>query len=89
MSIKITKEEIKEYEKLKIISKITLLKEKISLFEIKYGGTIGEFKESMSKKEEDFQEWDDFIEWKATVEALDDLKKKLADIKNAKDIQII
>lgn len=89
MSIKISKDEIKEYEMLKLKSQMTLLNEKKILFERKYGVSLEEFKDSITNKEEDFQEWDDFIEWKAAVEAEEELKRKLAEIENAKDIQII
>ncbi|NVM55439.1 MAG: hypothetical protein HWN66_17160 [Candidatus Helarchaeota archaeon] len=89
VSIKISKDEIKEYEKLKITSQLTLLKEKITLFEKKYSASIEEFKQSMSDRHENFEEWDDYIEWKAAVEAYNDLKNKLAEIENAKDIQVV
>ncbi len=89
MSIKISKDEIKEYEKMKIKSQITLLNEKNILFENKYGASIEDFNESMKNKQENFEEWDDYIEWKATVEAIKDLKTKLDEIENAKDIQVV
>ena len=89
MSIKISKDEIKEYEKLKILSQLTLLKEKISLFEKKYSASLDTFIKSMTARNEDFEEWDDYIEWKATTKALEDLNNLLAEIENAEDIQLI
>ncbi|NHI95063.1 MAG: hypothetical protein EAX96_21410 [Candidatus Lokiarchaeota archaeon] len=89
MTIKISKDEIKEYEKLKVFSQLTLVKEKIKLFENKYGLSIEEFSKTLKKNEEDFETWDDYIEWKANLAAKIDLKKKLAEIENAKDIKII
>lgn len=89
MDIIISKDEIKEYEKLKIITEITLIKEKISLFETKYGCALDAFKKKMEDHEEIFEEWDDYIEWKANLDILGDLKEKLIKIENAKKIKII
>ena len=49
MDIIISKEEIKEYEKLKVISQLTLVKEKIKLFESKYGCSLDRFREEIEK----------------------------------------
>ena len=89
MDITIPKEEILEHERLKVLSEITLTKEKISLYERKYDTSIQEFKEKMTDKEESFQEWDDFIEWKAYSDRLGELEERLIKIKNAKHIKMI
>ena len=51
MDIIISKEEIKEYEKLKVILQLTLVKERIKLFESKYGCSLDIFREGIEKKE--------------------------------------
>ena len=89
MSIKISKEEIKRYEKLKTLSQITLLKEKISLFRKKYDASIEDFRKNLEPREENFDEWDDYIEWNAAEASLTDLITKLKEIKNAKDIKLV
>ena len=89
MDIIISKDEIIEYEKLKAISEITLTKEKITLFEKKYGCSIDAFRKEMEETEEIFEEWDDYIEWKANFEILKDLENKLIKLDNAKDIKIV
>lgn len=88
LDITISKKEIKEYEKLKIISQASLVKEKIKLFETKYNCDFKEFEEEIQSNQEDFQKWDDFIEWKAYYRTLDDLNKKMAEIENAENIRI-
>lgn len=70
LGITVSGEEIKEYEKLKIISQLTPIKEKIRFFENKYGCSLEDFERSLKEKEESFEEWDDYIEWKAYVESL-------------------
>ena len=89
LDITVSKEEIIEYKRLKLITEITLLKEKIRLFENKYHCSVDEFKRKMETSEEKFEEWDDYIEWKANSEFLKDLEKKLLELDNAKDIKIV
>ena len=67
MDIVVSKDEIKEYEKLKVIAETTLTKEKLKLFENKYQSTFKKFEKKVKGGEgqENFEEWDDYIEWKA------------------------
>ena len=88
MGITVSGEEIKEYEKLKIISQLTPIKEKIKFFEKKYGCSLEDFERSLKEKEESFEEWDDYIEWRAYVENLRDLERRLREIADAKDIRV-
>ncbi|MHA1264649.1 MAG: hypothetical protein ACTSRS_05360 [Candidatus Helarchaeota archaeon] len=88
MSIIISGDEIKEYEKLKIISQLTPVREKIRFFENKYSCSFEEFERKLKEKEEKFEEWDDHIEWKAYIESLRDLERKLKEIKDAKNIRV-
>lgn len=85
----ISMEEIKEFEKLKILSHITIVKEKIKLFENKYKCKFEIFEDKVKKeKKEEFEKWDDYIEWKAYVDTLKDLERKLRDVDNAKNLRI-
>ena len=82
MSLDINKKEIKQYKKLKIIGDLAPIKEHIKLLEKKYGLTFHEFKKQVSEEAEDFEKWDDYIEWKAYQKKLNDLNKTLDDINN-------
>ena len=89
MELLITKKEVLEYKKLEIISQIASVKSKIELFESKYGCKFEEFEKKMkAKQEENFEEWDDYIEWKAYVMTLKELEEKLREIEDAKDVRI-
>ncbi len=88
MGIVVSGDEIKEYKKLKIISQLTLIKEKIRFFEKKYGCSFDEFERKIKEGKERFEEWDDYIEWKAYFESLKDLEKRLREISDAEDIRI-
>jgi len=86
--LEVSKSEIKEYQKLKIISEMVLLKEHIKLFEQKYGCILKEFEERIKQTAEDFESWDDYLEWKAYQRNFEELKKKIGEIDRAKDIRI-
>ena len=89
MVIIVTRDEIKEYEKLKIISQLTPVREKIKLFESKYNCSFEEFEKKIKEEKEDFEKWDDYIEWKAYIETLKDLTAKLKEIEDVKDIRVV
>lgn len=84
----VTKDDLLEYEKLKIISQLTPAKEKIRLFESKYKCPFEQFENKMKEDTEDFDKWDDYIEWKAYIETIKDLTTKLKKIDDATDIKV-
>jgi len=88
ITVTVSKDEIIRFEKLKAISQIAPIKERIRYFESKYGCTFGEFKDRIKREREDFERWDDYIEWKAYIESLKDLESKIRDIEDAKDVRI-
>ncbi|WXG41547.1 MAG: hypothetical protein WED07_12415 [Candidatus Freyarchaeum deiterrae] len=88
MDLKVSREEIKEYQRLKIISQLAPIRERILFFEKKYGCSFEDFEKRIKESPEDFEAWDDYIEWKAYDESLRDLKVKLEKIKDAKKITV-
>jgi hypothetical protein len=89
MELSISQDEVKDYLKLKTLSRLTQLKEKIRLFNQKYNMNFTQFELSVKNSEEDFEKWDDYIEWKAYEDFQNDLLVKLREIENARDIKII
>jgi len=88
MSIRVSKDEVRVFEKLKAISQIAPIKERIRFFEGKYSCTLGEFEAIIKREKEDFERWDDYMEWKAYAESLKDLESKMRDIAHAQDVRI-
>jgi len=88
MTISLSADEIREYEKLKILSQLSLVKEKLKLMEAKSGKPFKEFEKEVKKKEENFEKWDEYIEWKAYIETEKNLTKRMAEIDNVQDIEI-
>lgn len=80
--------DIKAFERLKVISQIAPIKERIKSMELKYGCDIQTFETKMKVLPEDFDRWDDFIEWKAYSQSLLELEARLKMIEDAKDIRI-
>jgi hypothetical protein len=65
-------------KKLEIISELAPIKEKIKLFEKKYKCNFKEFEKRMFKlNEENYEMWDDYIEWKAYIHRYNELNKRL------------
>ncbi len=89
MELSVTKKEVIEFKKLEVISQIASIKSKIDLLESKYGCKFEDFERKLKEKQDEvFEEWDDYIEWKAYVKTLKELKEKLEEIENAKDVRI-
>ncbi|MFO8234543.1 MAG: hypothetical protein R6U04_03945 [Bacteroidales bacterium] len=57
------------------------VKDKISLFEKKYNLN---FEKLIHSEKENFEKYDDYIEWKAYIAQLKDLQQKIKDIKRGK-----
>lgn len=64
--VEITRQDVENYVKMKFYTELTLIKEKLALFEKKYNCDFIQFEEFIKNSmEEDFGRWDDYIEWKA------------------------
>ena len=87
-SIVVSVDDIKAFEKLKLISQMAPVKERIRFYEKKHGCSLGLFEDRLKQLPEDFERWDDFIEWKAYAESLKDLELKLKKIEDATNFRI-
>ena len=88
-TIEITKDEVINRLKLELISEIHSISISLSLFEKKYSKKFEDFEKMILAAKEKFEEWDDYIEWKAYREAYKDCSKKLKELNGAEDIKII
>ncbi|AJC72110.1 MAG: hypothetical protein J7K48_06820 [Thermococcus sp.] len=84
----VSKRDLLIYEKLRIISELAPIRERIRAFERKYGMTLREFEEKLKDSEESFVAWDDYIEWKAYVRKFEELKKRLKEIEHAQRVRV-
>lgn len=75
----ITRKDVESYVKMQLYTELTLIKEKLALFEIKYNCNFLLFEKSVTTAaEENFEHWDDYMEWKAFYNKYNLLKKRIA-----------
>ncbi|OQX81616.1 MAG: hypothetical protein B6D61_00460 [Bacteroidetes bacterium 4484_249] len=79
----IDKHRVADWMLLSYMAEQRQLHEKIVLYEKKYGLTFTEFEIKINLKEtENFDEWDDFIEWQAYTNFYTQITKTIDDIKS-------
>ena len=78
-TIEVKKEEVINVLRLDLISEIQALKKAIELFEKKYGKSLKEFEKEVLEGKEDFEKWDDYMEWKAFVKLYNKLMAEKRD----------
>ncbi len=79
----IDKHRVADWMLLSYLAEQRQLQEKIVIYEKKYGTSFLEFEKTTNQKEnEDFQEWDDFIEWQAYTNFHTNITKTINDIKS-------
>lgn len=75
--LEISRQDIENYVKMKLYTELTLIKEKLKLFEKKYQCDFSQFEQSVTTaEEENFERWDDYMEWKAFHKKYIHLKEK-------------
>jgi hypothetical protein len=67
---------VKDAYYVSLLYELHVAREKLRLFEAKYGKTLVEFEKEVTSRKEDFEKWDDYLEWKAYVKLVEDLEKK-------------
>ncbi|MCU0285447.1 MAG: hypothetical protein MUF15_03505 [Acidobacteria bacterium] len=69
--------EMEDFLRMKFLTELTLIKEKLSLFEKKYKSDFPHFESTVKNaEEEDFEQWDDYMEWKAFYNKYNELQKR-------------
>jgi len=58
------------------------VREKLRFFQEKYHRDFETFSIEIEKEEENFEHFDDYMEWKAYIQLFGDIKQKIEDIKN-------
>jgi hypothetical protein len=86
--IVVSMDDIKAFERLKLISQIAPVKERIKSFENKHRCNLDAFEGKIKQLPEDFERWDDFIEWKAYADSLKNLESRLKKIEDATNFRI-
>ena len=81
--IKIQKQEIASWLLLDYQAKLFNFKEKLNLFESKYQKSFSEFESNINKSvKENFEMWDDYIEWKSYYKMSIDFENKIKEVEH-------
>ncbi|MBI2270962.1 MAG: hypothetical protein HYU69_11515 [Bacteroidetes bacterium] len=77
----IKKTEIKNSLLLESLAQLNNVKDKLNFYKAKYASEFKIFEKKVKKSsKEDFEYWDDYIEWKAYVNVFNELSDKIKDI---------
>lgn len=69
--------EYREFQRFKLIPELAILKDRVKLFEQKYKMNFEKFEVYVAENKENFDDWDNLIEWKAYLESIKNIKQKL------------
>ena len=58
------------------------VREKLRFFQEKYHRNFETFSMEIEREEENFEHFDDYMEWKAYIQLFGEIKQKIEDIKN-------
>ena len=80
--VTVYKQEIADWLLMEYHAALHAVREKIRLFEQKYSQPWSEFKQRVEQAaQEDFSQWDDYIEWKAQMKMFSELSTKIEEVR--------
>jgi hypothetical protein len=81
--ISISKDSVKKLYETELTFELNQVKDKIELYSKKYNSTFEQFESKVKNSEkENFEEWDDYMEWNAFQKSYQDLLQKKSDLEN-------
>ena len=78
----IHKQNIADMILMETLAEFHKVREKLRFFQEKYHRDFETFSKEMEREEENFEHFDDYMEWKAYIQLFADIKRKIEDIKN-------
>lgn len=81
--ISISKDNVKNLYETELTFELNQVKDKIELYSKKYNSSFEQFENKVKDSEkENFEEWDDYMEWNAFQKSYQDLLQKKSDLEN-------
>lgn len=77
----ISKSELIDVVLVKYQSEMNQFKNKITFFERKYKSSFSFFERKIKRSPENFEKWDDYIEWQAYLQSFNEIMKKIKSLK--------
>lgn len=73
----VSKNEVADLLRLDLMARLREAKEKESLYRRTHQQSFEAFEQTVRQGEEDFEQWDDYVEWKAYRKVRRDLEQKI------------
>jgi len=81
--ISLSKDNVKKLYETELTFELNQVKDKIELYSKKYNSSFEQFEGKVKNSEkENFEEWDDYMEWNAFQKSYQDLLQKKSDLEN-------
>ncbi len=78
--LEISREHVQNMMRLELLAQQRETDDQITAFEKKYGCTFAEFEAQVNAETENFEHWDDYLEWKAAVNVRATLAQNLTEL---------
>lgn len=80
--ISISQTDVVNMVRLERLARLGAVRDRIRWFEHKYACSFDEFEIIVQTGEEDFERWDDYMEWKAYQRVRDDLQHDITELQH-------
>lgn len=88
--IRVTKKDALAYYRLELLSDIQTLRKAMESFKNKYSLDFPDFEKKILKQnKEDFEAWDDYLEWKSFWQSYQEKLTEMKELENEQDIEVI
>jgi len=78
----INKKSVGETLAFECLAELHKVKETVRIFEHKYGKSLHQFENQLENEQEDFEHYDDYIDWKAAAKWKEVLEKRIEELKH-------
>ena len=78
----IYKQSIVDMLMMETLSELHQVREKLRFFKEKYGQDFENYSMKIEREEENFERFDDYMEWKAYIQLFRDIQQKIEDLKH-------
>ena len=68
--------------RIELLARLRAMQDKIHWFEQKYACSFEEFEVKVQTKNENFEHWDDYMEWQAYQKASEDIQHDITELQN-------
>jgi len=78
----LNKKSVGEALAMESLAELHKVKETVGIYEQKYGKSLAQFEHQLENEQEEFEHYDDYIDWKAAVKWQDVLEERIEELKH-------